>query len=239
MKKEVADKILAENRQGYNLIAQKFSHTRKFPWREFEFFKEYVQPSDEVLDAGCGSGRLYEFLAKSKISYTGIDSSQELINIAKTNYPSANFVIGDILNLPFSDHKFNVVFCVATLHHIPSNQYRNKVISEFSRVLIPSGYLIITNWNLQNIQWWSTLARFSLLKLLGLSKLDWRDVQKPWKDNYANVVTNRYLHAFTKKEISSMFQKNNLIAERQFYTKKYITARKLIGFNLISIARKT
>lgn len=238
MKQEVVNRIIQENRRGYNQIAEKFSNTRKYPWREFNIFKEYVKHGDAVLDAGCGNGRLYNFLLDKKINYSGLDSSKQLIAIAKREYPNINFIIGDIAAMPYPDNSFDVTFCIATFHHIPGDKLRQKVISEFQRVLKPGGYLLMTNWNLLNLQWWPILMKYSIKKLFGRSQLDWRDIQKPWKDNYGVVATNRYLHAFTKGETKNLLQKNNFQIVKQFYTKKEKKTNWLQGYNLISISRK-
>jgi len=239
MKQEIAQKILQENVTGYNRIARHFSQTRKFPWSDFKFFKQYINMGNDVLDAGCGSGRLYEFLADQNINYSGIDSSQELINIAQKNYPQANFSVGDITNLPFSDNKFNAIYCIATLHHIPGQKFRQQAVKEFSRVLKPNGYLILTNWNLCNLNWWPTHLIFSLKKILGQNNLDWKDIQKPWKNPQGETQANRYLHAFTKCEMKKLLHKNGFQIVKQFYTKKDLTTNKFLGFNLVTIAIKT
>ncbi len=237
MKDSIADNILKENTRGYDAIAEKFSSTRKFPWQEFEFFKQYVKNGDNVLDAGCGNGRLYEFLKDSGINYFGIDSSQNLIKIAQTNYPAGNFQIGNITKLPYPDNKFDVLFCVATLHHIPSGKLRHQVVSELQRVLKPNGYLIMTNWNLLNSKWWPTLMKFTIKKIFTNNQLDFGDVTKPWKNNYGQVQTERYLHAFTKSQIKNLLI-NAFKIEKQFYTKRDTNTNAFIGFNLVTIAKK-
>lgn len=237
MKDSIADSIMNENTRGYNEIAEKFSSTRKFPWHEFEFFKKYINSGHTILDAGCGNGRLYEFFKKDSINYYGVDSSKKLINIAKSNYPEGNFSIGNITELPYQDNKFDVVFCVATLHHIPSQKLRRQVIAEYSRVLKPGGYLIMTNWNLLNSKWWPRLIKFTFKKILGKNPLDFGDVTRPWKDNYGQVQTERYLHALTKKQIKKLLG-NQFEIKKQFYTKRDMNTNVFIGFNLVTIAKK-
>ena len=239
MKDWVAKQILEENRLGYDRIAEKFSQTRKFPWHEFAFFKQYIHPGDEVLDAGCGSGRLYGFFKEAGITYTGLDNSAELINIAKKTYSKAQFTVGDILTLPFSDNKFNVIFCIATLHHIPGKKLRDRVVKEFFRVLKPGGYLIMTNWNLLNLRWWPALLYATFKKIIGQNHLDFGDVQKPWKNQYGDVQTRRYLHAFTKGEIKRLLGRHGFTIVKQWYTRKDVASNRYTGFNLPTIARKS
>ena len=66
MKTKKNDKILFDLEAGYDQIAEKFSQTRNFFWRDFEFLERYVFEKDYVLDFGCGNGRLAKFLESKK-----------------------------------------------------------------------------------------------------------------------------------------------------------------------------
>ncbi len=86
MKKEIAEKILSETETGYDLIAQKFSQTRKHFWRGLEFIKDYTHENDNVLDFGCGNGRLLGLFENQNINYWGVDVSEKLIECAKSQH---------------------------------------------------------------------------------------------------------------------------------------------------------
>lgn len=238
MKNELVQSIIKENRQGYNQIAEKFSQTRRFPWAEFKYFESYIKPGFNILDAGSGSGRLYNFLKNKNIQYQGIDTSTNLVKISKDTYPEASFREGDITALPYNNDLFDLIFCVATLHHIPSSKLRAQTIREFNRVLKPNGYLLMTNWNLLSGLMWPTLARFTLKKIIGQNKLDWMDITKPWKDNYGNIQTSRYLHAFTKGSLAKLLLNNGFTSPDQFYTARELKTGILSGYNLVTITRK-
>jgi len=83
MNNETANKILTETEAGYDLISKKFSETRKHFWRGLEFIRDYTHENDNVLDYGCGNGRLLDLLDFENISYWGLDVSEKLIEIAK------------------------------------------------------------------------------------------------------------------------------------------------------------
>ncbi len=186
------------------MIADDFSRTRWNIWAEFSIFRKFIRDRDKILDAGCGNGRLIELLRNKKIDYTGIDFSEGLIEIAKKKYPGYKFLVGNILSLPFPDNYFDVVLSVAVLHHIPSNNLRMKAIQEARRVLKKNGKFILTVWDVWGKRNLLLLVlRYSLLKLLGKSKLDFRDVFVPW-----GKKTNRYYHFFTKKEIEKLVKRN-------------------------------
>lgn len=203
MEKEYAEYLLNKTKEDYNLIADDFSRTRWNIWAEFGIFADYVRNDDKVLDVGCGNGRLLELLKDKTIDYTGIDVSEKLIGLAKKKYPKNNFIVADNLNLPFSDESFDKVFSVAVLHTIPSKELRRKALLELKRVLKPKGFLILTVWDVWRKDTLPLLMKFSLLKLIGKSKLDFGDAFVPWSDK-----TQRYYHFFRKNEIQSLVERN-------------------------------
>lgn len=222
----------------YNRIAVKFSHTRKHPWDDFTLFDRYINKGDRVLDIGCGNGRLAGYLGGRHVWYAGVDASEQLIAIARTEHPDGEFAIADATTLPFSGAQFNAVFCIATLHHIPSTELRQRVIAEAYRVLKPGGRLIMTEWNLWGRQWWKLLAAHSVKKIAGSSGLDWGDVMKPWKNERGETVGQRYLHPFTRGELTRLLRRSGFDSVRSWYTKRGAAVSWYTGYNIVTIAKK-
>ena len=171
---------------------------------------EDVRPNEKVLDLGCGNGRLYELLKGRMVDYLGIDNSERLIALAKNRYPGVNFQAGDALNLPFSDNFFDKVFSIAVLHHIPSKEFRLRFLKEAGRVLKPKGSLILMVWNFHQFKERYLLFKYTILKLIGRSKLDWKDILEPW-----GKKIERYYHWFSKKELENLVKKAGLKVERR------------------------
>lgn len=202
MKEKTAKKILIKVKRTYEEIAEDFAKTRNEAWPEFGKFQKHVKSHFKVLDLGCGNGRLFEFLRP--IDYTGIDSSENLLKEAKKRYPDVSFVNGDMLEIPLKDNEFDMVFCIAALHHIPSKNLRKKAVSEIKRVLKKDGILILTIWNLFQKKYIKYLFKSFVIWLLTLGKYDWNDTFIPWgKDKIP-----RYYHAFTKKELLKLLKKD-------------------------------
>ena len=229
MKKEIAKKILQEIEQGYDLMSQKFSETRKYFWRGLEFIADYVKEGDKVLDFGCGNGRLLELFLDKNIDYLGIDISEKLIGAAKEKYPkranSFNKISSsDSLALP--DNSFNTVFSIAVFHHFPGERYRENVAKELYRVTKKDGHIIVTVWNLwqkkyiKNIfdNWINKIyLNFGSSAFIGNAglpiQLDWNDCNMTFKDNHGKIF-NRYHHAFTKCELKKLFKKAGFKIEK-------------------------
>ena len=152
-----------------------------------------------MLDLGCGNGRYQPEVKSRGGEYIGIDNSERLVAIARQKYPEAEFKTADALNLPFDDESFDKIYSIAVLHHFPSKELRLKFLEEAKRVLKKDGLLIITVWKFHQIKEWRLLFRYTTLKLLGKSQLDFMDIMEPWGN-----VAERYYHWFRRGELSSL-----------------------------------
>jgi len=202
-------KILSETESGYDLMADKFSQTRKHFWRDLEFIKDYAKDGDRILDYGCGNGRLLELLNGLDTEYFGVDISQKLIEVASSRYQGSKIHFQKIgssqVILPFSDSYFNTIYCIAVFHHIPDSQYRLSLIKELQRVLEPGGHIIITVWNLWQRKYIKNIINNWLDKLTGKSNLDWNDCYIAFTNNFGEVF-KRYHHAFSARELKKDFK---------------------------------
>lgn len=200
--------LLEKTHQDYDTIAEHFSKTRNFVWEELKSLSQYSFAGERVLDLGCGNGRLLEIFKDKSIDYIGVDSSEKLIEIAKRKYPKAKFQKGDGLNLPFPANYFDKIYSIAVLHHIPSVKFRLRFLREAKRVLKPEGLLILTVWNLWQQKFLKYHLKFFFLKLIKKSKLDFKDVFYPWKNQAGEVIVQRYVHVFSKRELKKLVKKS-------------------------------
>ncbi|MCX6764581.1 MAG: methyltransferase domain-containing protein [Candidatus Nealsonbacteria bacterium] len=211
MDEKYAEYLLVEGRKGYDVISKEFSDSRAFLWEELIPLARYIEPGDKVLDLGCGNGRLFGLLREKNINYAGVDSSEELIKIAKEKYPeeASRFSIAEALNLSFPDNSFDKIYCIAVLHHIPSDNFRLKFLEEAKRVLKNKGLLILTVWNLWSKKetFWF-LLKYTILRFFGKSKLDQKDILYLWKGSQEKKRAERYFHCFDKKELEGLAKKS-------------------------------
>jgi len=79
-----------------------------------------AQPS--LLDVGCGYGSLYERMLKKgdKLSYTGVDLSNAMIELARARHPEAKWMACNVLDLP-SEPQADYVVCNGVLTQKLSN----------------------------------------------------------------------------------------------------------------------
>ncbi len=200
-------KILKKNKDDYNLIADHFSNTRKYPWRGFKFIFEEISEGERVLDLGCGNGRFYQFLKEKDVDYVGVDKAEKLIEKARKEYPKAKFKTADALKLPFKDNSFDFVISIAVLHHMPSEKTRLQFLREAKRVLKKGGKLRISVWDLLKTDkriYFSDVGK----KIAG--RIGLRDAFLPWKNDKGKIITERYYHAFKKEELEKLAKEAKL-----------------------------
>ncbi len=222
MDNKLINKILSKIESGYDLMADKFSGTRAFFWSDLAFIADYIEDGDNILDYGCGNGRLLEILKNKKINYTGADISQKLIELAKQKYPefADNFIkISSQSSLPFPDNFFNKIISVAVFHHFPE-KYAKEMVKELYRVTQHGGTAIVTAWNLfQKKKRKNILSPVILIKkLFGIGEyagFGFFDILIPFQNNKGEVF-NRYHRVYTKKSLVAIFASAGFEIEKSF-----------------------
>jgi SAM-dependent methyltransferase len=66
-------------------------------------------PRDSLLDVGCGGGLLLRDAAATGARATGLDHSEEMVELARERAPQAVVVLGPAERLPFSHASFTAV----------------------------------------------------------------------------------------------------------------------------------
>ncbi|MBW4674507.1 MAG: class I SAM-dependent methyltransferase [Desmonostoc geniculatum HA4340-LM1] len=110
---------------------------------------EYINLPERanVLDIGCGTGRLLERLATEfpALQGTGLDLSANMLRMARLSnrhHPRLIYVEGKAESLPFADGQFDAVFStISFLHYLEPQQ----VFSEIARVLSPGGCFFLVD----------------------------------------------------------------------------------------------
>jgi ubiquinone/menaquinone biosynthesis C-methylase UbiE len=226
-------KIVEATRQAYNTIAPHFDQTRHHTtWAEFHWLKALLSPGHELLDVGCGNGRLLDFL--SGITYTGIDLSPTLIQIAQERYPewSSQFQVADMHALPFSDASFDRVVAISSLYHSPNRVFRQRALREMFRVLRPGGMVFLVNWNSWQPRFWDDRLRAILA---GHPSFFWI----PWKSSQGEIRAFRYFAVFTKRQMKQDLHAAGFDEIQQTYIHYGVRAGIFRASSLMSIAKKT
>ncbi len=227
-------KLIEQNKQVYDKIALPFAQTRKFVWADLKPLAKYTKDGYKVLDLGCGSGRLYQLFQDLSIKYIGVDQSKKQLQNAEKKYPAAKLIISEMRNLPFADNEFNVIYCIATFHHLPSKESRLEALAEMKRVLKLGGRVIFTNWNL-----------FSKSAAKTVEKGKWKikrgseaDFFVPWMSSDGKVLGDRYYYGYRPRELKELFQSAGFFMEEHYYSRKGEKSSVEKGHNIVSVVKK-
>jgi ubiquinone/menaquinone biosynthesis C-methylase UbiE len=100
---------------------------------ELEELAEVVAalPPVRTLDVACGTGRFLTRHLPGEV--VGLDQSAAMLEIAREQVPTATFVQGDALELPFADGEFDRVFTSYFYCHLEERE-RLRFIAEARRV---------------------------------------------------------------------------------------------------------
>jgi trans-aconitate methyltransferase len=93
---------------------------------------------EAILDLGCGTGHLTSRIAASGARVVGIDSSPEMIEEARKNYPELTFVVADAREFDLKE-PFDAVFSNAVLHWVKE---AGRVLECVWKALKPGGRFV-------------------------------------------------------------------------------------------------
>jgi len=97
-----------------------------------------------ILDAGAGESQFKKFC--DHLKYIAQDfgqySGEGNIGLQTGTWDNTKLdIVSDILSIPLPDHSVDAIMCTEVLEHIPDPL---GAIKEFSRLVKPGGYLLIT-----------------------------------------------------------------------------------------------
>jgi ubiquinone/menaquinone biosynthesis C-methylase UbiE len=87
-------------------------------------------PTKRTLDVACGTGFLTRHLRGDVV---GLDASERMLTVARQRAPSARFVCGDALALPFEENSFERLFASYFYCHLEEAD-RLRFLAEAQRV---------------------------------------------------------------------------------------------------------
>lgn len=174
---------------------------------EIEVIGQYIAKGNNVLDIGCASGySTIKQLENKSIKITGIDYSDSMIQGAEEIKQTLGlgeqieFQIGNILNIPFKDNLFDVVYTTRTIINLPNWEKQSNAIDECLRVTKRGGRVIFSEAFLEPM-----LLLNSVRQLCGLEPL-----KEPVHNLYIKKVKfENYLNSkelkYTSIDFSSVY----------------------------------
>jgi demethylmenaquinone methyltransferase/2-methoxy-6-polyprenyl-1,4-benzoquinol methylase len=112
-------------------------------WRRRAARETRLRPGGSAIDVACGSGKLTAELARiagPTGRVVGVDFSVPMLEIARRQFPTIEFLEGDALNLPFDDRSFDASTMAFGLRNLADPI---KGLSEMLRVVRPGGRAVV------------------------------------------------------------------------------------------------
>jgi len=142
----IADNYFKENAAQWNKI-----RALHVPEADVEkMLQDAIGPEQigALLDIGTGTGRMLELFAAQIDKGVGIDTSAEMLAIARTqleneNYKHIQIRKGDMYNMPIDDESIDMATVHLVLHY---SLEPAAVVAEAARTLRPSGRLVIVDF---------------------------------------------------------------------------------------------
>ena len=208
-----------------------------------------IPPGLTILDAGAGESQFKKYCGHLK--YIAQDFGQYHgdgeIGLQTGTWDNSKLdIVSDILAIPLPDHSVDAIMCTEVLEHIPDPL---GAIREFSRLVKPGGYLLITApfaslTHFAPYHFASGLSRFYYEKYLPENGFEISDLQM--NGNFFEYVAqeNRRIKTIAKKyagEKLNFFQKGIIHLNLwilQSLSKKDKGSAELLCYGIHVFARK-
>ena len=99
-----------------------------------------IRPGDTIIDLGCGNGALTMRLEQAGAHAIGIDASEEMLSMARRDYPALDFRQADALNFTI-EKPADALFSNAVFHWIDKEK-QPLLLRQINRALKPHGQLV-------------------------------------------------------------------------------------------------
>ncbi len=110
-----------------------------------KFCNLVVGKNAQVFEIACGPGNITRYLLSRRPDFKilGIDLSPGMVELAKVNIPTADFLLMDCRNISSINKKFDAIMCGFCLPYL-SREESAKLIADASELLNPSGIIYLS-----------------------------------------------------------------------------------------------
>ncbi len=148
-----------------------------------KFIQQFINLQDKrMVDVGCGGGILTEGLANKGANITGIDLSQELLDVADLHGLESGSTakyqkISAESLADIEEASFDHIVCMEMLEHVPEP---GSVIAACAKMVKPGGYVFFSTLNRQPKAYlMAIVAAEHVLKMLPAGTHDYKTFIKP------------------------------------------------------------
>lgn len=162
------------------------------PFSDFLFWRD-----KSVLEIGCGLGTMAVNFAKQGCEYTGVELSEESLNLSKRRFDvygyKGNFYLGNAEELTsfLPNKKYDLVYSFGVIHHSPNPR---KIIEEIR----------------------SYMSKDSILKLMIYAKDSWKDAMIQYGFDQPEAQSGCPIaFTYTKQEAVALLDRFDILEIKQ------------------------
>ncbi len=184
-----------------------------------------------ILNLGCGTGKHDNIFARKGYKVTGIDLSQEMIDIANKNkLKNTHFLKGDVRNIDLNK-KFDVI---VSLFHVASYQTTNKDFEKYLR----TAYNHLKKNDIFVFDFWYGPAVLNnkpsiRIKRLENSKFKITRISEPIMQTNKNIVEVNFEIFIKNKKTNKTKVINELHPMRYWFLPEIEFITKQVGFSIV------
>jgi len=123
----------------YDFITRALSYGQDGRWKRRVIALAGPRAGSRVLDLATGTGDIAFAAAREGARVVGLDITYRMIELARAKDRRAQFLVGDMLALPFPATSFDIVTTGYGLRNVPN---LIAAIDEIARVLTPGGQAV-------------------------------------------------------------------------------------------------
>ncbi len=155
------DKTYTAIARFYDLLMQNVDYVQWFEYI-YQLMSQARREIKDVMDLACGTGNMTGFLLQAGYNVHGLDSSRQMLEVAKHKLPGVKFFLGDFLNWGI-DESYDAVICVFdSLNNLLVPQEVFLAFKEVLKHLRPGGVFVFdlnTRYGLK--QYWGNNFRIT------------------------------------------------------------------------------
>jgi tRNA (uracil-5-)-methyltransferase TRM9 len=189
-----------------------------------------------LADIGCGNGRLAWLLEERglPLAYVGVDGNAQLLAAAQSHtadlrHVRARFVLADLGEpdwpmllpnpaqvgaAPEGEVGYDIVTCLATLHHLPGYDLRRATVERLAALVVPGGVVAISTWQFLTTPRFSTKVVDWAEVGIDATQVEPGDALLPWNQGGYAL---RYLHQIDMDEITALATAAGLTVETTYF----------------------
>jgi len=210
-------KMLILSADGETPTTEYFSKSGKL---ESDYLESFVNQDDQILDYGCGIGRVAKFMSKNVKNLYAVDISKEMIAFAKKFCKECKNIEyqntkGTIIEL--KDNSIDFIYTLLTLQHVEKED-AYLIIKEMNRILKNNKII------------YATFPDFT-------SESYWKHFDGYVHNQHTRTFTRTRF--FTKAEVCTLLEHAGFkILEISDHSSKHVKLTKIIDDNIRVVAQK-